>query len=176
MRQIKQYERDYVRWQNRATRFYLAARLLYLKEQYAPAAFNANQALELLIKATLIYWDRSFNPSAVNHSFAKLKRTLRNKVRGAKSVDIPAYFSDGKKYQSVTRYPSEKTDLVGIPATFLPDLDSTFFQLVVLVPFQFNTGMKAALSGRRKEDLKILRLRNPRMRDFRQFLGVALRR
>ena len=176
MPQIALNERNYVRWQNRATRFYLGARLLYLKEQYAPAAFCANQALELLLKGTLVYWDKSFNPEAVRHSFAKLQRILRNKVPCGKSVQIPAYFSEARKYQTVTRYPNQKSDLVGIPASFLPDLDDLFYRLVTLVPFQFNTGLKGALSGRRKADLLALRRNNCRMRDFRRHLGVKVRK
>ena len=55
-------EIDYVRWQNRACRFYLGARLLHRSEFQAPAAYSAAIAFELLLKATLIYWDQSFDP------------------------------------------------------------------------------------------------------------------
>jgi HEPN domain-containing protein len=55
-------EVDYIVWQNRSVRFYLGARLCYLSGLVAPAAFCAQQALEALLKATLKYWDRSFEP------------------------------------------------------------------------------------------------------------------
>lgn len=76
-------EVEYVRWQNRATRFYVGARLLYSNDMFAPAAYCASQAIELLLKATLVFWDRSFNPEAAGHAMAKLVRSVRNKARNA---------------------------------------------------------------------------------------------
>jgi len=169
-------ERDYVRWQNRATRFYLAARLLYFNSQYGPAAFCANQGVELMLKATVCYWDRSVDPSALNHSFAKLKRILRNKVPQGSSVCVPEYFSDGRRYQSLTRYPSKRDALIGIPASFIVDLDDVFYSLLCLVPFQFNTELRRALSGRNRRDLLILRRGNLKIRHMRSVLGQRLER
>ncbi|HKJ92673.1 MAG TPA: hypothetical protein VJ957_05865, partial [Longimicrobiales bacterium] len=75
-RVITPREENYVIWQNRAFRFYLAARLCQRNALFAPASFCGYQALESLLKATLVYWDRSFNPQGAGHGMAKLLRTL----------------------------------------------------------------------------------------------------
>jgi HEPN domain-containing protein len=99
-------EIEYVIWQNRAFRFYLGARLLQRYGLSAPAAYAATQSLELLLKATLVYWDRSFQPTSVGHAIKKLVRSVRNKAPGAKGFDIPQYFFHEQRYHSVSRYPS----------------------------------------------------------------------
>ena len=73
-------EYAYIAWQNRATRFYLAARRLYHSDLLAPAAYFAAMSLELIFKATLTYWDKSFDPEAAAHAMAKLARMIGNKV------------------------------------------------------------------------------------------------
>lgn len=173
---MEEYQKNYVIWQNRAFRFYLGARLLYLNEQYAPAAFCANQAVELLLKATLIYWDKSFNPEAAGHKVSKMLRIVRNKVSGGKSFACPEYLWVDGRYLSTTRYPSSSGGGVGIPATFLQDIDNAFRDLVVLTPFQWNTNLKQALSGRSKKNLGVLRRKNGCMRSLRRDLKVRLRK
>jgi hypothetical protein len=64
------HEIEYVNWQNRATRFYAAARLCYQNGLPAPASYSGVIALELLLKATLAYHDRSIRPSDLRHRFA----------------------------------------------------------------------------------------------------------
>jgi len=174
MPSFAEHEVDYVRWQNRATRFYLAARLLHRHNQFAPAAFCASQSLELLMKASLVYWDRSFLPEHAKHSFTKLCRMIGNKVRGGKGFTCPTYFSADTRYHSVTRYPRKGGDFVAIPTQFMPDLDATFARLVSLVPFQFNTELQRALSGRNRTDLRIIRHRNSSIRTLRRLLGVKV--
>src|SRR5437899_2279930 len=83
---------QYVIWQNRATRFYLGARALYFIRQYAPASYCAVIGLELLLKATLVYHDRSFSPTQARHNGSKLLRMLGNKVPGGRGLALPAYF------------------------------------------------------------------------------------
>ena len=168
---ITQRERDYIVWQNRAFRFYLASRLLYQKEQHAPAAFCAIQAIELLLKATLVYWDKSFDPEAAKHRIAGLIRTVRNKVRGAKEFEVPEYFHFQQRYYSVSRYPKNRRGIL-IPASFLPDLDIVFTQLLQLVPFQFNSELSRALAGRNNADLTLLRRHNSSMRHLRKHCMV----
>ena len=90
MASITPREVQYVIWQNRATRFYAAARLCYHARLFAPAAYSAAIALELLLKATLYYHDKSFVLKDAGHKFAKLTRMVSNKVPGAKSVEIPS--------------------------------------------------------------------------------------
>jgi len=168
------YKKDYIIWQNRAFNFYLAARLLHQRKLYGPAAFCANQALELLLKATLIYCDRSFNPKQACHSFKKLLNGLNNKVRGADRVIIPDYFYYEGRYQCISRYPKETKGL-GIPGTFLEDLDRVFCDLVHLVPFQFNSQLMQALERNKNKNLLIMRRHNKQMRRMRKFLKPWMR-
>jgi HEPN domain-containing protein len=170
---ISETDRNYVIWQNRAFRFYLAARLLYEKEQYSPSAFCAVQSIEALMKATLIYWDNSFNPETANHKVAGMIRAIKNKAKDGRSLSCPEYFYRDKRFQSVTRYPANGKG-IGIPSHFISDLDAVFYNLIILVPFQFNTELKRALSGKKKIDLNILRKKNQEMRNLREFLKVKL--
>jgi hypothetical protein len=91
---------QYIMWQNRSVRFYLAARLLYLHEQSSAAAFCSHQALESLLKGTLVYWDISFNPDEANDQMKGMLNSVRNKVKDGSTFDIPSYFYKEKRYQS----------------------------------------------------------------------------
>lgn len=164
---------EYIKWQNHAFSFYLAARLLIQKEQWGPACYCSNQALELMLKATLICWDSSFSPKAINHSFKKLRNTLKNKVPNAHGIVIPEYFYFEGRYQSTSRYPVEGKG-IGIPASILDDLDRAFYDLLVLVPFQFNSNLIHALEGIKRQDLLILRFHNKQIRRMRQYLTSSL--
>lgn len=149
----------YVEWQNRAFHFYLAARLLYVKQHIVPAAFCAQQALELILKATLIYHDKSFIPTAVNHNFKKMMNILKNKVKNSNHINIPEYFYYDYQYQSYTRYPSEKEGLF-LPENMLTDLDKCFSDLLLLVPFQSGTLLENTLyagSPKLKSKLNLFR-------------------
>jgi len=168
-------ELNYIAWQNRALRFYLGARLLSLNEQHSPAAFCSTQALESLIKATLVYWDKSFDPEAAGHKMKGMIKTIRNKVKNAKDFECPEYFYLDKRYQSVTRYPVNGKG-VGIPASLLDDLDLIFYNLVKLVPFQFNSELKRALSGKNRKNLNILRRKNMQVKNLRKYLYVKLQK
>jgi HEPN domain-containing protein len=170
---ISATETNYIIWQNRAFRFYLAARLLRLNEQYSTAAFCGYQAMETLMKATLLYWDKSFDPEAVGHKMAGMIRAIRNKVRGAKRFECPEYFYAEKRYQSVSRYPANGKGLV-VPASFLLDIDRIFRVLVELVPFQYNSLLVNALNGRNRKDLLLLRKANNEVRQLRRSLNVRL--
>jgi len=161
MKTFSPREISYVEWQNRATRFYLAARRLHSSDLHAPAAYCASIALELLLKATLVYWDKSFAPQATGHDMAKLGRILSNKVPNGAGFTVPEYFYTEQRYLVVSRYPNSGKGL-GIPATFVYDLDWTFCCLVRLVPFQHNTELKRVLAGRDRRALDILRNRSIR--------------
>ncbi|HLG43661.1 MAG TPA: HEPN domain-containing protein, partial [Nitrospirales bacterium] len=139
-------ESDYIRWQNRAFRFYLASRVLAHNGLPGPMAFCAQQAIELLLKATLVYWDRSFQPTVAGHKFRTMIRTVGNKVPNGKGVLIPAYFFEDQRFLRVTRYPSPGRG-VPIPHTLIVDLDRAFADFVALVPFQFNSDLIAAVKG-----------------------------
>jgi HEPN domain-containing protein len=114
---IADHERSYVVWQNRAFRFYVPARLLYRRDHLSAAAFCATQSMELLLKATLVYWDRSFKPEAVGHRMARLINAVKNKVRDGHSFDLPRYFFHEQRYQRTARYPVGSQG-VGIPKLF----------------------------------------------------------
>lgn len=169
---FKQNEYDYIRWQNRAFHFYLASRLLYFNEHVGPVAFCAQQALELMLKATLVYWDKSFQPEVAGHKFAKMQRILNNKARCPEKVEMPAYFYFDHRYQSVSRYPSGGKGVL-MPNTFIDDLDQSFCDLLVLVPFQFNSELVNTLSStsaRHRRKLKTLQRKNKQMREIRKYL------
>ena len=172
---MEENEINYIIWQNRAFRFYLGARLLILNSMYSPAAFCSAQALESLMKATLVYWDKSFRPEAAGHKITGMLKTIRNKAKDGSSFHCPEYFYKDNRFQSVTRYPSNGKG-VGIPATLLSDLDAVFFNLIKLVPFQFNSELKRALDGKNKSDLAVLRRSNQQMSHLRRYLNVKLRK
>jgi HEPN domain-containing protein len=163
-------QRSYVEWQNRATRFYLAARRLYQSELFAPAAYCATISIELILKATLVYWDKSFDPEASAHGMAKLVRIVNNKLPQAKGFSVPEYFYFEQRYLMVSRYPKAAKGL-GIPSSFLQDLDTIFCQLVPMVPFQHNTELKHVLRGRDRRTLDILRRNNESIRSLRAALS-----
>lgn len=169
MNAFADHEYSYVEWQNRATRFYLGARHLYQAELYAPAAYCAAMAIELLLKATLLYWDRTFVPEDASHGIAKLARMVGNKVGGAKGFKVPEYFYFEKRFLSVTRYPTQGKGVL-IPGSLLQDLDSIFGFIVPLVPFQHNTELKSILRGRRLGSLNTLRRKNLAMKALRRAL------
>lgn len=171
---FEQHEYDYVAWQNRATRFYLGARKLYQSDLWSPAAYCAAMALELQQKATLIYWDRGFDPAGAAHGMAKLARMIENKVPSAKGHRIPEYFYFEQRYLSTTRYPRNRKG-IGIPSTFITDLDLVFARLIQMVPFQHNTELKSVLSGRNRKALDTFRRGNTNVKELRHFLGMHLR-
>jgi HEPN domain-containing protein len=169
MGSFAEYEVDYVRWQNRAFRFFVGARVLAQRELHAPAVYSAAISLELLLKATLIYWDRTFNPLDAGHGMAKLTRMVRNKAKNANHIQVPEYFYFEQRYLTVARYPSSGKGFL-VPPSLLEDLDRVFAELVVLVPFQHNTELKRALAGVDRKALLALRKSNGQMRMLRQAL------
>lgn len=174
MSDLSQHQYQYVAWQNRATGFYLASRRLYQSELFPAAAYCAVMALELLLKATLVYWDRKFNPEATKHAVAKMGRMVKNKVPNAGAIEIPEYFYFEQRYLTVSRYPKGSKG-VGIPSSFLQDLDCLYAQLVATVPFQHNTELKRVLSGRSRSKLDTLRRGNASLRALRKHLKVSLK-
>jgi HEPN domain-containing protein len=170
---IKETERVYIVWQNRAFDFYIAARICAHSELFKPAAFMANQSIEIMLKATLLYWDNSFVPQDSGHAIKKMLNILRNKVKGQSAFDIPAYFYFEQRYQSISRYPKNGKS-IGIPSTFVEDLDKIFVQLISMVPFQFNSKLIRTLRGEYWKMLVILRHSNSQMPQLRKLLRVRL--
>ena len=170
---IAEHELAYVAWQNRAFRFYLGARLLHRSKLYAPAAYSAAMAIELILKATLVFLDRRFVPTEGGHGIAKLSRMVRNKARGKPGFEVPTYFYDEQRYLMVTRYPTNGKGVL-IPASFVDDLDRVFVDVLLLVPFQHNTELRHSLTGRTRESLLHLRRGNRQMRRLRTATGARL--
>lgn len=168
---------DYVRWQNRSFRFYLGARLLLLNEMYSPACYSLVMSIELLLKATLIYWDKSFRPEDYNHNFNKLIKTLNNKVPNSRSLDVPEYFYAGDRYLTVTRYPSNDLGFL-IPTRTLGDLDKCYADILMFVPYQFNTELINTLETTKNpsNDLCVLRKKNQQITRIRRFLKSHFRK
>ena len=170
---VSETNKDYIIWQNRAFRFYIGARLLLLNEQHSPAAFCGLQSIESLMKATLVYWDKSFKPESVGHKMKGMIKTIKNKVKGAKQFECPEYFYSDKRFQSVTRYPKKGKGIL-VPCSFLNDLDSVFCTLIKFVPFQFNSELIRALNGKNRKELMILRTNNSEIRGLRKALNVNI--
>ena len=167
---MTQREIDYIIWQNRSCRFYLAARALYHQDLHAPACFCSHQATELMMKATLHYWDRSFSPRVPGHNLRKMMRMLGNKAPRARSLTLPQYFVHEQRFLRVTRYPTAGGG-VYVPSTLIADLDRLLVDLVCLVPFQFNSELRRAALGRDRPSLLLLRRRNAELRRLRRFLA-----
>jgi hypothetical protein len=127
-------------------------------------------SLELLLKATLVYSDRTFVPENASHGLARLARMVGNKVRGAKGFKIPEYFYFEKRFQSVSRYPTGPKG-VAIPSEMLDVLDTAYAFLIPLVPFQHNTELKRVLRGKSRSNLNILRRKNQSIRALRNALS-----
>jgi HEPN domain-containing protein len=175
MAAIQDHEREYIIWQNRAVDFYIGARALYLQDLSGPAAYCSVSAIELLLKASLVYFDRSFVPVDANHNIGKMLRILKNKGPKNTVFAIPEYFFFEQRYLSTSRYPGDKGLLV--PATFLHELDRVIATLIVLVPFQFNSKLVSILSGRKdyKKKLNSLKRRNKQMKTLRSHLRQWIR-
>lgn len=165
-------EKAYAEWQNRAFHFYLSARLLYLNQHIVAAAFCSQQSLELILKATLIYHDKSFVPKSANHNFKTLINTLKNKVKNSNHIYIPEYFYYDQQYQSVSRYPSNKDEFF-LPENLVDDLDKCFYDLLLLVPYQSDTLLVKTLSPnneRLKKKLNSFRMKNKQIANFRKYV------
>ena len=140
-----------------------------MKGNFGPAAFCAQQCLELLLKATLIYWDKSFDPKKAGHKYEPMLDAIENKVPNGRQVQIQPYFFAGGRYQSASRYPGKDFGIL-IPVEFLDDLDSAFHDLLKLVPFHFNSILVNTLASQKKPDLHILTRSNRNIRSVRKFL------
>jgi HEPN domain-containing protein len=165
-------ERNYIIWQNRAVEFYFAARALHHGGLNRAACYCAVMALELVLKATVLFFDRSFVPEDAKHEIPKLLRILGNKGPRGSAIEVPNYFYFEKRYLEGSRYPKDGQGL-GVPATFLDDLDRSVASLIVLVPFQFNSVLVHTLSARGKGDrrrLRVLTRNNRQMRPIRRHL------
>ena len=55
-------------------------------------------ALELVLKATVLFFDRSFVPEDAKHEIPKLLQILGNKGPRGSAIDVPNYFYFEKRY------------------------------------------------------------------------------
>lgn len=172
---LQPHESDYVIWQNRAFRFYEAARLLHQNEMYAPAAYSAVMSIELMLKATLKYWRPTDDPKEHGHGIQRLANTVRNKVKNGKTFPVPPrYFFEEKRYLEVSRYPTSEKG-VNIPFTFIADLDDVFFAALKLTSFQHNTELAKTLSTPTTKRCRNISRNNEHVREIRRFLNIKSR-
>ena len=180
MKKISSQEMEYIIWQNRAFSFYLAARRLYHDILFFAAAYCVNACLELILKATLVYWVKSYSPKIDGHDLAKLLRRMAQDVPNGERVVIPIYFFEGKRYQEATRYPMKDVGGTSIPHEWLEDLDEAFVSAIELVEFQWNSRLGSTLykmpSHYASPELKILRRHNKQVRRLRQFIRPRCRK
>ena len=146
---ITEQDRDYIAWQNRAFYFYVAARACFHKGFLPPSAFLSQQCIEQLLKATLIWWDSSFEPRSAGHDLRKMSQMIREKVTSQSNFTVPEYLCDGK-YQSLSRYPAPNGKGYLFPHTLISEVDCLFADLVEMVPFQFNSELSRALEKRQR--------------------------
>ena len=134
---IEKRTEEYIRWQNRAFRFYVAARCCYRKTFYAPASFLCYQSVELLQKATLLWYDPSFNPKRSNHKLKSMEEKIRQQVPGQNCFKLPAYLFN-KLYQETSRYPHPSGKGFSLPENFMCELDAAFTNLIEMVDTGFS--------------------------------------
>lgn len=167
-------EMNYILWQDRATDFYVAGRSLIQDEIYRPACFCVFQTVETMLKSTLFYWERNFNPRPYGHNIPKLIRTTKNKVKGAHRLYIPAIFYYEQRYQLFTRYPDSQHRGISILRNFLDIFDETFFDILSLTPFQPpHTKLHKILSGRdEKKVCDIIARDNKKASEIKKILEI----
>lgn len=138
----KSPEISYRYWQDRATPFYMAARILYKNDFTREASvFCGFQAIENFLKGALDFYGEKFDRRKEGH----VLQTLLDKIKKHNVVlTIPVYFND---FQDVSRYPESKRKglLRGsglfIPASFMDDLDKIIYKLI----FQISDNGKTRL-------------------------------
>lgn len=98
-------------------------------------------------------------------------RTLQNRVPEATGVEVPEYFYFERRYQTTSRYPTS-AGVVIIPVSFLDDLDAAFYDLVRLVPFQFNSELIHLIADPDSRERRVLTRRNRQSRKLQRFLKI----
>ncbi len=147
----KERASEYVRWQNRATNFYCAARILRIEEIVAPAAFCAFQAIENILKATISFYKGAEEAEKFKHRLKAMQRFINNqivpKAPHSRPIDIPDFFVNENRFQSMSRYPKRGRGTT-IELFELRELDRVFYQNVLLVPHTFKTELVLYLMPR----------------------------
>lgn len=112
---------------------------------------------------------RSFDSKKAGHRVKAMLLAVQNKVPQSKSIDLPEYFYADKRCQTDTRY-SERGII--IPNSFLNDLDTSFFDLIRFVPFQFNSNLVNLFRKDKCNNLDILASSNECLSDLKHFLNT----
>lgn len=136
-------------WQDRATAFYLAARILH-KGKYIPeaSAFCSYQAIENIIKGALEFKGIPL-PTKDGHNFSILTKLFEPHIK----ISIPSYFDD---FQEVTRYPESRKNRgpgLKIPPTLIDDLDEIMFMVISAVGDREPTRLKRLLEEDNQDEL-----------------------
>ena len=85
--------------------------------------------MELLQKATLLWYDPSFNPKRASHNLKSMEEKIRQQVPGQNCFKLPAYLFD-KLYQETSRYPHPSGKGFSLPENFMSELDAAFTNLI----------------------------------------------
>ena len=168
------------KWVNRSLRFYLPARELFLRNYsayYSAITILGFQSVESALKASLVLWDKSFDPIKCGHNTKKMFRIYQNKVpEDMRFLDrLHPYFEDYKRYQEHPRYPRRDIALLHVDPCYLDKLDLAYRGFVCAVPRTFwMTELEPILSGEALFKLKVFRRRNRQIRAVRRILGIKI--
>lgn len=169
-----------IAWLNRSLRFYLPTRDLVLRnplDYNSAILFLGFQTIELVLKASLVLWDRSSDPCIFRHNTEKLFKAYQNKVpKDLQFVsDLHPAFINADRFQSLPRYPSRKKFFVPHFSDYLDHLDHTYCGLAAAVPRTFwQSELEMVLNGSEPNKLKVFRTRNRAIRRLRQQLGIKI--
>ena len=129
-------------WLNRSLRFYLPAREICYRDYRAynsAIMFLGFQSVESALKASLVLWDKSFDPIKCGHNTKKLFRIYQNKVpEDLRFVDqLHRYFEDFRRYQELPRYPNKHMAFLPVDPSYLDYLDFAFCGFACAIPRTF---------------------------------------
>lgn len=161
---------NYVIWQNRAMRFYPASRLLHFNNLLSASKFCGFQAIETLLKGTVIHFDTDYNSKKQGgHKIKSIKAYLNQLVPKANAIEIPEYIYFEERYQILTRYPIDGKGIIAHPEEYLKDLDGIIVQLLALVPQKNACELHKILKNPDNPHYAIIREYND---DFEKFLRL----
>ena len=128
-----------IKWYNRVLDFYLATRELWLcdyRRYRGVILFLGFQSVESALKASLLYWDKSFNPKEYGHNtedmFCKYQVKVPKEYRFVDKLD--PYFEDYLYYQILSRYPIKGKNPPSIDPSYIEKLDYAFCGFVFAIP------------------------------------------
>ena len=167
-------------WLNRSLRFYLPTRELCYRDYrtYNSAImFLGYQTVESALKASLVLWDKSFDPIKYGHNTKKMFRIYQNKVpEDLRFVDqLHPYFEDFRRYQELPRYPNKHMAFLPVDPSYLEKLDYAFCGFACARPrSNWKTEFEHVLSGQDPSKLKVFEKGNCQIGAVRRRLGIKI--